>query len=103
MTAASALRRAIWTNFENFRGVVVVEALASRSWASVTFTGERHEMRLRLEGDGATAAAEAFLDGLADREFDLHRHILIDIACDERLQRADGVTLVLAALTVEAD
>jgi hypothetical protein len=98
--AGEALQRALCADFD---GLARVEALKSRSWASITFSGERHRLVLRIEGAGARAAADRFLDSLAEREFDLEGHILADIApvADER--DANGVRLSLEALTVEAD
>jgi hypothetical protein len=76
-----------------------VEALTSRPWASVTFSGERHEFVLRLP----LAAASAFLDGLEAREFALRDHILADIALVAAERDDVGARLTLEALTVEAD
>jgi hypothetical protein len=80
-----------------------VEELSSRGWASITFTGARHELTLRLEGGGADAAADGFLAGLTEREFALRGHILADIAllADERRDGGELVRLRLEALTVE--
>lgn len=103
IAAGEALRRALCVNFVNLGQPVSIDPPVSRAWASITFTGERHAVRLRLEGAGAGRAADAFLDGLAEREFDLRGHILIDIACVGDARDAEGVTLELEALTVEAD
>lgn len=101
--AAKALRRAISASFVNFRGLATYEELERRDWASLTFCGERHCFRLALQGDGAQSAADHFLDGLAEREFDLQGHILIDIAVTGDRRNGDAVTLDLEALTVMAD
>lgn len=101
-SAADELSRVLTVNFMNFDGKVAVEELVSRSWASITFSGERHRLTLRLDGAGARSAARAFLDGLGEREFELKDHILIDIAvADIDDDRDDMVRLALEALTVE--
>jgi len=97
--AADRLRRAL---FADLAGPAIVEALESRSWASITFSGERHRIVLRLAGEGADAAADRFLDGLAEREFALDGHILADITLVSDDRRGDSVRLTLEALTVEA-
>lgn len=74
----------------------------SRGWASVTFAGERHRLRLRLEGPAAAAAADAFAAGLDEREFRLRGHVLADIALARRDMHRGAVELSLEALTVEA-
>ena len=73
---------------------------SERPWASVTFSGTRHRLTLRLP-DAATA--ERLLDGLDYAEFDLGNSLLVDIDCVSRLGTAAGETLTIDALTVQAD
>lgn len=102
MTAAGdALKRALRANFVKLGAAVAIETLASRPWASITLAGERHRLSLCLPGPGAAAAADAFLDGLAERDFTLHGHILADIVLAERSDEDEQVRLILEALTVE--
>jgi hypothetical protein len=97
--ATTSLLRAI-VNYVNFD--ICFEEIRSRSWASVTFTGARHELGLRLEGDGAEAAADRLCDGLDTAELNLRGHILADIALIYRAPADQGgVRLRLEALTVE--
>lgn len=105
LTAASAeLRRALGVVFVGFGAAVTFESLTSRPWASITFAGERHKLVLRLPGPGAQAAVDAFLDGLADREFALRGHIVADIEATGIERDGDGqLRLTLEALTVEDD
>lgn len=100
--ATSALIRAL--DFPDFQRVTV-EEIRSRSWASATFSGVRHEVCFRLDGEGADIAADAFLNGMEEREFDLAGHILADIALVSRSD-ANGtegplVRIHLQALTIE--
>ena len=103
LTAASAeLRRALGVVFVGFGAAVTFESLTSQPWASITFAGERHKLVLRLPGPGAQAAVDAFLDGLADREFALRGHIVADIEATGIERDGDGqLRLTLEALTVE--
>jgi len=105
MSAAGAcaeLKRAIRAWFVSVGAPLSFESATSRAWASITFAGERHRLVLRLPGPGAQAAADAFLDGLADREFSLRDHILADIEATDMARDVDGeVRLTLEALTVE--
>lgn len=98
--ATSALLRAIRGTFVAFAGFVV-EEIRSRSWASVTFSGARHELTFRLEGAGAEAAAARFLAQLPVAEFELRGHILADISLVARECRPDWARITLEALTVE--
>jgi len=102
MTSAEELGRALHGHFVHFAGAVAVEEQACRPWASITFSGERHRLLLSLRGAHAAAAADAFLDGLSEREFVLRGHILADIALIGDEREDDAVRLTLEALTVEA-
>lgn len=97
--ATTALIHVIGVNFVNF----TAEKIRSRGWVSGTFTGVRHELTFRVEGEGAEAEADLFLDGLEEREFDLRGHVLADIALLSRASDPIGpsVRIRLEALTVE--
>lgn len=97
--ATTAFLRAIRVSFVNLD--FTVEDVRSRSWASATFVGARHELQFRVTGDGAGEAAEAFVGSLDAREFELRGHILADIAMAAKEPVEDGVRLRLEALTVE--
>lgn len=103
MSAERELLRAIRADVGRFSQAFEIEELGSRPWASVTFSGARHRLAVRFEGPGAGAAADAFLDGLAEREFALAGHVLADIALvwDARAPHEDQARLTLEALTVE--
>jgi hypothetical protein len=96
----SALLRAIRLNLHGFSGLVV-EEITSRSWASVTFNGARHELAFRLEGPGAEQAADRFLANLDVAEFELRGHVLADIVLVSEDRRPGCVRIGLEALTVE--
>lgn len=98
--ATSALLRAIRLKLLSFRGFVL-EEVRSRSWASVTFSGARHELAFRLEGAGAEQAGSRFLADLDATEFELRGHILADIALVSEERRPDWVRIRLEALTVD--
>lgn len=76
-----------------------VEELSCRNWASVTFTGTRHKLTLRV----AAEAAGPFLDGIEEAEFRLPGHIVADIALVSCTPEAGGMRIALEALTVEDD
>lgn len=98
--ATSALLRAVRLHLQNFGGFVL-EEIVSRSWASVTFSGARHELAFRLEGPGAEDAAARFLADLDAAEFELGGHILADIALVSEERRPAWARIRLEALTVE--
>jgi len=98
--AATALLRAVSVRFGHFAGFAV-EELRSRSWASADFRGARHELALRLEGEGAEAAAERFLSGLEPRDFELRGHLVAGLALVAEERRPGCARIRLEALTVE--
>ena len=100
--AGAELKGALRAYFGSLGAAITFEALTSRPWASITFSGERHRLVLCLPGPGAQAAVDAFLDGLEDRDFALRGHILADIEAAGVQRDADGqIRLTLEALTVE--
>ncbi len=101
--ATSALLRAVRGSFAI---PVTVEEVRSRAWASATFVGARHELRLRLEGEHAGPEASAFAAAAHAAEFALNGHIVADLhlAGEERGALPGGqpfVRLTIEALTVE--
>ena len=99
--ATTAFLRCISAGFVGF--VMVVEEIRSRSWASATFAGARHELTFRISGDGAAAAADDFLAHLTATEFEMRGHIMADISlvADERTDGDAEIRISLEALTVE--
>jgi hypothetical protein len=49
-----------------------------RAWASVTFSGARHEIVLCFSGAAAVAAGEALIDALPDHEFAIPGQLVAD-------------------------
>ncbi len=53
---------------------------AEHAWASATFSGTRHAVRLAFAGAEAVAAGEAFIAALPEHEFTLPRQLVADAA-----------------------
>lgn len=51
---------------------------AAHPWASITFTGAKHNMRLRFTGLAAIAAAELFVAELPGHEFAVRDQLVAD-------------------------
>lgn len=100
--AAAGLLRALLSRSGIDRDRVLLSDFRSVDWQSLTFVGERHEIRLRLPGPDATATAERLTDGLADAEWSIPGQIVADVAVDGPLaHNPDGsITLCLEALTI---
>ena len=72
-------------------------------WASATFQGTRHLIRLRMSDADAEARSAALAATLPEAEFHLPGHIVADMAVDGRTCcAASGNWLLdLSALTIE--
>jgi hypothetical protein len=71
---------------------------AERAWASVTFTGTRHDVTLAFTGAEAVAAGEAFIAALPEHEFAIPRQLVADAT----VLSADHTVLPEPRLVVEA-
>ncbi len=49
-----------------------------RGWASVTFSGTRHELAFRFEGEVAIAGGEILVASLSEHEFTIPRQLVAD-------------------------
>jgi len=98
-----ALAALIRGSFADFDGKAIVEVLAERDWASVTFCGARHRLQAILVGAGAVGAAADFLKCMGEMELTLPGHIVADIALIAEARRDGGgyAWLELEALTIE--
>lgn len=98
-----ALIKAIRRTLGAFADRAVIEHLSRRDWASATFTGARHAVRITLDGPGADAAATGFVAGLDDHEFDLHRHFVASLALAGDRREGGTVELLVELLVIAAD
>ena len=52
-------------------------------WASVTFTGTRHQLTILFQGEEAVAAGETFIAVLDEHEFTIPNRLVADAAISE--------------------
>jgi hypothetical protein len=83
-----------------------IEAASSRSWASATFQGSRHEILLRISGEACAALMSSMAMRLPEAEFVIAGHIVADISVDIRETGIDAngssyARLGLSALIIE--
>jgi hypothetical protein len=102
-SAAAALLRALLARASVGRDRILLTDYRSTDWQSLTFVGERHEMRFRIPGPDAERMYRAVTGDLSDAEFTLGRQILADIAVFEApTHEADGsISFGIEALTIE--
>ena len=76
---------------------VIAQASMER-WASVTFTGARHQITLALSPKDQ---ALHWLASLPEAEFALRGHLVADLSVDRIDRHATGCTASMSILTVE--
>jgi hypothetical protein len=80
----------------------VLTDVTSTDWQSLTFTGERHHLSLRVPGPGSEDVVERMCGGLEDAEFSIPGQLVADITIFGKPVRAsDGSTSIsIEALTI---
>lgn len=100
--AAAGLLRALLARAGVDRNRILLSDFRSTDWNSLTFTGERHTITLRIPGPGSGSVADLLIGGLEDADFRIPGQIVADIALVRPpTSGADGtITLTIEALTV---
>jgi hypothetical protein len=103
--AASALLRALIARSGAPRDRILLIDVQSVDWRSLTFTGERHSIDLRVSPPHSQAIIDRMCSGLEDAEFTIPGIIVADIGlAGSPVASADGsITISIEALTVADD
>jgi hypothetical protein len=80
---------------------LVIEELRSRDWASLTLTGARHELDVRLDGAGAQAALAHLMAELPNASLSIPGRILAELVVEPGTADDDGVVLTICALVID--
>ncbi len=101
--AASNLLRALIARAGVPRDRILLTELQSTDWQSLTLTGERHVVALRVLPPHSDAIVERMCAGLEDAEFSIPDLIVADIGVMAGpISKRDGSTCVtIEALTIE--
>lgn len=102
---AGALLRALIARAGVDRNRILLTDVHSTDWQSLTFSGERHQMSLKVTGLDSSAVVGRMCDDLADSEFSIAGLLVADIGVVGTPRRTpDGATeLIIEALTISAD
>ena len=100
--AAAALLRALIGRAGANRDRILLTGIQSCDWQSLTLTGERHNISLRVSGPGAYAIVHSLITGLEDAEFSIPGQIVADITAtlDPIVEADDSIALSIEALTI---
>ena len=103
--AAAALLRALIARASAARERILLTDVHSIDWQSLTFTGERHQIALRVIGRDSIEIVERMCAGLSDAEFSIAGLLVADIGLAGSPQRTpDGATeRTIEALTITDD
>lgn len=96
--AATLLERAIVAQAAAAGIVVEVASAEWTRWASATFAGARHTLRLT---GAPIVQARDWIAGLPEAEFALRGHLVADLAVEAWASDGARFTATLAVLTVE--
>ena len=100
--AASGLLRALIKRAGVDCDRILLSEFRSVDWHSLTMSGERHVVKLRVPGPNADSVVHALTWGIEDAEFAIPGQIVADIvALDPPVRAADKSLLVtIEALTI---
>jgi hypothetical protein len=103
--AAGALLRALIARARAPRDRILLSDVSSVEWHSLTFTGERHLLHLRICGSDSLAVQHRMCSGLDDAESSIPGLTVADIAVAGAPGREpDGsISLTIEALTLAED
>jgi hypothetical protein len=79
-SASDRLRDAL---LEMTSGHARIASHSETAWASITFAGTRHRLKLLFEGTDGIAAGEALIEALPEHEFSIPRQLVADAAVME--------------------
>jgi len=100
-TSGDRLREALLRLAQGHASLLTHEETA---WASITFTGTRHEVMLDFDGAEAVAAGEEFIDELPDHEFRIPGQLVADAtvrAVDHRFGAEERLVVTAVLLLLE--
>ncbi len=102
-SAGAALLRALLARAVVERDRILLTDYRSTDWQSLTFAGERHELRFRISGPEAEEIYSRMTGGLEDAEFAVPRQIVADVMVfGPPTREGDGsINFGIEALTIE--
>ena len=98
--AQSAILRAAAAIATPFGARLVIEELRARDWASLTLTGSRHELDVRLDGPGAEAALAALAERLPQAAISIPGQIVAEAVVEPGTADDEGVAMTICALVI---
>lgn len=99
--AGAALLRGLLARALVHHDRILLTEYCSTDWQSLTFIGERHEMRFRIPGPGAEGIFAQMTGDLTDEEFAIPKQIVADVVVYGAPARERDGSISIEALTIE--
>lgn len=101
--AGAALLRALLSRALPDQDRILLTEYRSTDWQSLTFVGERHELRFRVPGPDAEGIVRRMTGDLSEVEFVIPKQIVAEVVVyGQPVREADGaISFGIEALTVE--
>ena len=101
--AGASLLRALLARAFVDRDRILLTEYRSTDWQSLTFIGERHEMRFRIPGPEAAGIFARMTRDMADAEFAIPKQIVADVVVfgTSTRERDGSISFGIEALTIE--
>jgi hypothetical protein len=102
-SAGAALLRALLSRALVDRDRILLTDYRSTDWQSLTFVGERHELRFRVAGPDAQFIYDRITEKLDDAEFAIPRQIVADVLVYGQPKREEdgSISFTIEGLTVQ--
>lgn len=98
--AQAAILRAVAAIAAPLGARLVIEELRARDWASLTLTGTRHELDVRLDGPGSEAAMAVLVERLPGESISIAGQIVAEAVVEPGTADDDGVAMTICALVI---
>ena len=101
--AGAALLRALLARALVDTDRILLTEYRSTDWQSLTFVGERHEMRFRIPGPGADQILTRMTGDLTETDFTIPKQIVADVVVygQPTHERDGAISFSIEALTIE--
>jgi hypothetical protein len=98
--AQAAILRAVAAIATPLGARLVIEELRARDWASLTLTGTRHELDVRLDGPGAEAALAVLVTRLPGESISIAGQIVAEAVVEPGTADDEGMAMTICALVI---
>lgn len=96
--AGMSLVRSLRLQADDSAVAIVVRSIASRPWASATFSGTQHQVAIEVPPG---VSSDRWIAGLPDAEWAVRGHLVADVVIDRVAISAHDRAVSISILTIE--